>query len=157
MCSSDLSTGGLTTPATLGTVYLKVPAGFTGSPVSIAAADGAYSTTVASAGTDVTGSLNLTVRGTTSTTVTDVTIDDEVGAPDVVAGGTTPVVVPDPVRQPAPVAATPTEQVTEAAPASTTTLVEAAPEVASAPAAPVASAAPARAAAPASEIGRAHV
>jgi hypothetical protein len=70
------STGGLTTPANLGTIYVKVPAGFTGAPVTVEHGDGLFTTTLASAGADVTGALNLRVgNATTSVNVGSPTAD----------------------------------------------------------------------------------
>ena len=87
------STGGITSPATLGTVYVKVPAGFTGAPVSISRTDGPFTTALASAGLDVTGSLSVTVAGGTLTIDVGTVVDD---APmhEVIVNGTGPVRAP---------------------------------------------------------------
>jgi hypothetical protein len=133
------SASGLTDPTTLGTIFVKIPAGFTGSPISIERTDGLFPTTVASAGTDVTGALNVTVDGTTVSVDSGTVVVDQPAAGSVVIGGSDPVVVASP---PARVPAS-----SGGAPALTAPVASAAPVQASSPAVAPASA-PASAARP---------
>ncbi|MBU6150578.1 MAG: hypothetical protein KGR25_03950, partial [Chloroflexi bacterium] len=114
-------TANVTSATDLGTVYVKVPAGFVGAPLTIEQVDGPFRTIVAGNGVDLTGS--FVVHGIESST----TVDLENDVADEPQGGSVMVSAPGPIN--APVSA---------------------PAVAPASSAPIASAAPARAAAPAS-------
>ena len=97
------SATGLTDPTTLGTIFVKIPAGFTGSPITIERTDGLFRTTVASAGTDVTGNLNVTVAGATASVDTGTVVVDQPAVDSVVIGGTDLVITaPAPARILAP-------------------------------------------------------
>jgi hypothetical protein len=150
------STGGLTQATTLGTVYVKVPAGFTGSPVTVQTSDGPFATTIAGAGVDLTGQINLTVADQTSTIDTGVVVPDAPSGESVIIGGTAPINAPAPVApitvsKPvvAPSVAVQEPAETEAAPAPAPAIVPAASSAAPARSAAVAPApAPASAARP---------